>query len=201
LKKIAFLILLGFLTGCSTTALSNIPQEYAFNPKKNSSLILGKISFEHIEKGFGETILVMVDEAQEKTYPFRLSENTVTSPDDPKKTKTEYYFFLEIPPGAYTVYSVEATHKSFELLETHLLNANVTVPANTIMYIGTIQVKGLSRTMRMIGPVTEAEIIDEHADVLKVFKERYPQFKDREVKIKVIDRYELFKEDGIGGQF
>jgi len=62
-------------------------------------------------------------------------------------------------------------------------------------------VRGLGRSLDDIGPITEAEIIDEHVEVIDTFKKQYPQFQDANVRIQVIDRYRWFKGDHIETNF
>ncbi|OGX27931.1 MAG: hypothetical protein A2787_00540 [Omnitrophica WOR_2 bacterium RIFCSPHIGHO2_01_FULL_48_9] len=198
MKKGIFLILLASIAaGCANSTISNIPAQYKINAKTQSSLVLGKITFVGIEPGFGQLLFVLQDAATEQDHPIKIA---------PARTRqdertTDYYYFIELPAGHYSIREITAVHQTFEIVDAYLLHANVTIPKSSIVYIGTIKVKNLKHSLNRLAPITENEIVDERQDVSGVFKERYPQFKEARVETKLIDEYELFKEDGIGGKF
>ena len=196
MKKGVFLILLAFVVGgCASSMIVNIPSQYALNAKTHNSIVLGKIVFEGIEPGFGQVLFTLQDTATEKDYPIKIAQGKE------RAGAIDYYFFVELPAAHYDVREILAVHKKYETIESYLLHANVTVPKSSIIHIGTIKVKGIKHAMSSLSPITEDEIVDEHDKVIKVFKDKYPQFKDAKVQTKLIDQYELFKQDGIGGKF
>ena len=205
LKNFFCLLLLGFaFAGCKTDKYSLfLAPGYTWEDfsKTKNSIILGKVSFTGIPGELEQVLVVFEEGNTEKVYPVQVAKKFVQPSSDPKKNRTNFYFFVQLPERYYHVQEVIAKHKTFEQLETPLLNANLTIPKNSIRYIGTILIKGIGPTLSMLGPVTESDIVDERKDVIKVFKEQYPQFKDHKIDVKVIDRYELFKDDGVGGKF
>ena len=202
LKKFVFLIGLSLIFyGCQiTSSTSNIPPHYILG-KNNRSIVIGKVKFVDIMGDFKEAILTFVDEETDKVYPIKLGLPARQTPVSNNKVVAEYYFFIELPAGQYSIGELVALHSKFSTLETYLLNANLTIEENSIVYVGTIKVRGLGRTLDEIGPITEAEIIDEHNEVVETFKKEYPQFQDVNVSVKVIDRYQWFKGDHIETNF
>ena len=205
LKNFFYLLLFSFvLAGCMTDKYSLfLAPGYTFEDfsKTKNSIVLGKVSYEGIPGELQQVLVVFEEGNTEKVYPVQVGKSFVQPTSDPKKNRTNFYFFIQLPEGYYHVQEVIAKHKTFDQLEMPLLNANLTIPKNSIRYIGTIHIKGIGPTLSMLGPVMESDIIDERQDVIKVFKKQYPQFKDHKIDVKVIDRYELFKDEGLGGKF
>ena len=202
MRTFIFLLGLGLIvSGCKTTpATSNIPQNYVFK-KNGRSIIIGKVKFENIEGDFKEGALAFVNEQTDKVYPIKLGLPTRQTPAFNGKVLAEYYYFIELPAGQYSIGEVAATHGKFSPFEIHLLNANLTIGQNSIVYVGTIRVHGVGKSLEHIGPITEDEIINEQNDVIKAFKSEYPQFQDTKVSVKVIDRYKWFRDDHIETDF
>ncbi len=175
--------------------------QFADLQKTKNSIVLGKVIFEAVPGNFKEVIVIFIEDATEKAYPVKMTQAIERFGQDPKKRQLSYYYFIQLPEGAYHLQQVIGVHEKFEALENYLLNANLTIPKNSIRYIGTVHLKAIGPVMTMIGPILESEIIDDHQDVIKVFKEQYPQFKDHNIESQVIDRYEYFKKGGIGGEF
>ncbi len=199
MRKLYFLFLLYFVMGCaSTQATSNIPTDYVWK-KSGPSIVIGKIKFVGIPPELQHAAMAFEDEVSQKVYPVKLG-----LPDKPAGEESgpvEYYFFVELPEGRYRIPEVLARHSRFMDLGTHLLNANLTIKKNTIVYVGTILIKGQGRGLEHVGPITHADIVDEFPQVTQVFLQRYPQFQNNSIEKSVIDRYRWFSGEHIETDF
>ncbi len=202
MQKTIILILLGvILTGCRSSQISNIPENYNFEGLQNNGIIIGKISYQGIPGEFKEGLLVFKDQATDKLFPIFIK-NGVSSKSQNKTDRMDYYYFVELPPGYYYIDGVYAIHAKYGQLENYLLNANFTIEKNEVKYVGTIRVKSLAgNRLSMLGPVTEEDIINEGKETIAAFRKQYPQFQDKEIKTRLIDRYELFRPEGEGREF
>lgn len=202
IKNFCFLIGLSLIfSGCqAASSTSNISPKFIFK-KDQRSIIIGKVKFIDIAGDFKEAILTFVDEATYKVYPIKLGIPTRQMPASDNKVVAEYYYFIALPAGHYSIGELVTAHSKFSSLWTTLLNANLTIDENSIVYVGTILVRGIGRSLDEIGPITEAEIIDEHKEVIEAFKKEYPQFQEADVRVRVIDRYRWFKGDHIETNF
>lgn len=206
LKKYIYLILLGFIfTGCTSLKEKMVilpAMQFADLQKTKNSIVMGGVTFEAVPGNFKDVIVVFVEDATEKVYPVKISVPPVERfAEDKNKRQLSYYYFVQLPEGAYHLQQVIGVHEKFEALENYLLNANLTIAKNSIRYIGTVHLKAIGPVMTMMGPILESEIIDDRQPVIKAFLKQYPQFQDQTIETVVIDRYEFFKKDGIGGEF
>lgn len=176
--------------------------QFADLQKTKNSIILGGVTFEAVPGNFKEVVVVFIEDATEKAYPVKITQEPVERfGQDKNKRLLSYHYFIQLPEGAYHLQQVIGVHEKYEALENYLLNANLTIPKNSIRYVGTVHLKAIGPVMTIMGPILESEIVDDRQPVIKAFLKLYPQFQDQAVETLVIDRYEFFKKGGIGGEF
>lgn len=202
MKKVYFLLLLSFvLTGCaSKPVVTALSVDHAVGVS-GKSVAFGKVKFVGVPGEFRQAWLGWEDEVASRQYPVSLGVPAIQGLDSAGRWTVEYYFFIELPPGHYAVPTVIAQHSRFQEFATHFLNANLTIKENTVVYVGTILVEAIGRSLEHIGPMTETQIIDEFPQVEKILKERYPQFAGVTIEKNIIDRYRWFKGDHIQTNF
>ena len=96
------------------------------------------------------------------------------------------YFFIELPAGTYKISSVSIPVGSALATETSEIRFDV-LP-NAIVYLGTLKMTGIKEKIKLGGfPVIQpgfdydAAVVDEQAEGIKAFREKYPQVTDKVV--------------------
>ena len=176
----------------STTQLHNIQTDEIETPVEKMGVIFGKTEFEGVLKTDYVRLVFKNKDDGSQVFQLYIADKSM-NPDFPSWLSNSVepgYFFIQLPAGRYEISMISIPVGS--TLASEATEIQFEVMAGRIVYVGTLKLIGTKEKIKLGGfPVIqpgfdyETRILDEQAEGLKVFQERYPHV-SQEVVVKLL---------------
>ena len=194
-QAISLIWLCSMIAGCQTTIEANIRPDYTFENKKDTGLIIGTVSH---RKDVGKDASSIFFINYRSKNPLVIL-NSGASQFFLRKNELEgtgFYgklFVIEVPAGRHVVdhWQIFSMHSLGTVLtpKSEPPPMNFEITAGEILYLGNFHV-AINTHENILGePIPDGGIPiikDESKRDLRMLRERYPQFNERNVKVNVI---------------
>lgn len=179
-----------------SAALENINPEEMEDYARHKGVVFAKTDFQGLLKTSYVRLKIESLDVPAESFYLHIGGGTPESglPWEVKRVEPGY-FFIELPSGKYRISSVAIPYGS--TLATEDMNVEFVVEADAITYAGTLQLIGTKERIKLGGlPVIkpgfefEQKVLDEKAEGLAVFNERYPNAAD-DINVRLMESFSV----------
>ena len=216
IRKVFIFVIFFSLAGCQTLPPKDnihvqapsqnvIPLQSAEKQEEPKGTIFAKTEFEGVVKRSFIRLTIIDQQDRKKVYQLYIGDKS-RQLDFPWSTQTIQpgYFAIDLPPGSYVIGLLSIPVGSS--LATEIMNITFDVKADETTYLGTLKVVGTKEKIKLGGiPVIKpgfdyvSKILNEYAEALEEFKQRFPQNNARlNVRLMRDLSQEKWSQDGHG---